>query len=575
MNEGNPGTLAILVTLLKPRLWSLGIRRFGAARPASPTGRGIRQSVIALIGALFWVLIFTVSLRVLTYFNKIEMLGDLLAYKLLAMLLVTLFSLLIFSNILAALSKLYLSRDLSLVHALPVPTHLLYLARWIEGSIDSAWMVLLYSMPVLIPYGIVFKASPAYYTVMILATLALAIIAAALSSGAVLLAVLWIPASRIRTLFLVLGVSLFIVLLLTFRMLRPERLADPEAFTTVMAYLDTLRAPTSLYLPSTWAYSALHGTLTGAKPLPIIDLALLFSCAGALGGVMVWAAGRYYYPGYAKSQTAAPRPMGQKVWSGRGLQRWVMGPRSTIALKEVRSFLRDQAQWTQLMLICALVVIYLFNFKALPLEKAPIKTIYLQNLLSFLNVGLASFVLTAIAARFAFPAVSNEGEAIWIIHAAPLSLRTFLWVKYAAYLIPLFILTEILVVMTNLLLNVTPFMMLISTATICLTVPGVVSLAVGLGAAYPDFKAETPAQAATGFGGLLFMMLAAIYIGAVLILEAGPVYTIMRAGFEARPLSGREQVWIVLNFGLSLVIHLAIILYPMRWGKKRLARVLQ
>jgi ABC-2 type transport system permease protein len=572
MTEGKPGTLAILATLLKPRLWSLGIR---APRPVSQTGKGIRQIIIALIGAVFWVLIFAISLRVLTYFNRIEMLGDLLAYKLLAMLLVTLFSLLIFSNILAALTKLYLSRDLQLVHALPLPPHLLYLARWIEASIDSAWMVVLFSMPVLVAYGMVFEAPLTYYAVVVLTLLALSLIAAALSSGSVLLAVLWIPASRIRTLFLVLGITLFIVLLLTFRMLRPERLADPEAFATVVAYLDTLKTPTALYLPSTWAFEALHGLLTGTVALPYLDLALLFSCAGALGGVMVWAAGRCYYPGYAKSQTAAPRPLGQTSWSGRGLQRWVSGPKSAIALKEVRSFLRDQAQWTQLFLICALVVIYLFNFKALPLEKAPIKTIYLQNLLSFLNVGLASFVLTAIAARFAFPAVSNEGEAIWIIHAAPLSVRTFLWVKYAAYLFPLFILTEILVVVTNLLLKVTPFMMVVSTATICLTVPGVVSLALGLGAAYPNFKAETPAQAATGFGGLLFMMLAAIYIGTVLILEAGPVYTIMRAGFEGRLLNGREQMWVILNFGLSLAIHLAIILYPMRWGEKRLAHLLR
>jgi ABC-2 type transport system permease protein len=575
MTEDKPGTLTLVFSLLKPRLWSLGIRPPGAQRPASSTGKGIRRIVIALIGAVFWVLIFTISLRVLTYFNRIEMLGDLLAYKLLAMLLVTLFSLLIFSNILSALTKLYLSRDLTLVHTLPLPPHLLFLARWIEASIDSAWMVVLYSMPVLLAYGVVFKASLVYYAIMILTIVALAITAAALSSGAVLLAVLWIPASRIRTLFLVLGLALFILLLLTFRMLRPERLANPEAFTTVMAYLDTLKTPTSLYLPSTWAFSALHDTLTGSTVLPFLDLALLFSFAGAIGGVMVWAAGRYYFRGYAKSQTAPPRPLGKGVLSGRGFQRWVIGPKSAIALKEVRSFLRDQAQWTQLLLICALVVIYLFNFKALPLEKAPIKTIYLQNLLSFLNVGLASFVLTAIAARFAFPAVSNEGEAIWILHAAPLSLRTFLWVKYSAYLVPLLILTEVLIVVTNILLNVTPFMMAISTATICLMVPGVVSLAVGLGAAYPDFKAETPAQAATGFGGLLFMMLAAIYIGTVLMLEAGPVYTILRAGFQERPLMSREQVWIVLNLGLSLAIHLAIILYPMHWGEKRLARVLK
>lgn len=573
MAESDPGPLAITAALLKPRLWSLGIRH-RRHRP-QVNGHWGRQAVITLVGLLFWALIFIVSLRVLTYFKNIEMLGDLLAFKLLAMLLVTLFSLLIFSNILAALSKLYLSRDLQLVHALPLPPHLLFAARWIEAGIDSAWMVILYSMPVLLAYGIVFSAPLQYYPIMVLVETSMAIIAAAISSTAVLLAVLFIPASRIRTLFLVLGITLFILLLLTFRMLRPERLADPEAFATVVAYLDTLQTPNALYLPSTWAFGALHGVLNGAVAVPWLDLALLISNAGALGGLMVWAAGRFYYPGYSKSQTAAARPLGTGIFSGRGLQRWVVGPKSAIALKEIRGFLRDQAQWTQLFLICALVVIYLFNFKALPLEKAPIKTIYLQNLLSFLNVGLASFVLTAIAARFAFPAVSNEGEAVWIIHAAPLPLKTFLWIKYAAYLVPLLILTEVLVVVTNLLLNVTPFMMLISTVTICLMVPGVVSLAVGLGAAYPNFKAETPAQAATGFGGLLFMMLAAIYISVVLVLEAGPVYTIMRAGFEGRHLALREELWIFLNFGLSLVIHLAMVHTPMRWGEKRLARFLE
>jgi ABC-2 type transport system permease protein len=574
MSNPAQGPLAILATLLKPRLWSLGIRFKGVSRQAS-SRRGARQAVITLIGALFWALIFSVSLRVLTYFKNIEILGDLLAFKLLAMLLVTLFSLLIFSNILAALTKLYLSRDLQLVHALPLPRHLLYTGRWIEATVDSAWMVVLFSLPVLIAYGIVFAAAPQYYLVMLLVVVALAIIAAALSSGAVFLSVLWVPASRIRTLFLLLGITLFVVLLLTFRMLRPERLADPEAFATVVAYLDTLQTPASVYLPSTWAFEALHDLLTRTTALPLIDIALLYSCAGMLTGLMVWAAGYCYYIGYSKSQTAAPRPLGQGIFSGRGLQRWVLGPKTAIALKEVRAFLRDQAQWTQLFLICALVIIYLFNFKALPLEKAPIKAIYLQNLLSFLNVGLASFVLTAIAARFAFPAVSNESEAIWIIHAAPLSLKSFLWIKYLVYLVPLLVLTEILVVVTNLLLNVTAFMMAISTATIFLIVPGVVSLAVGLGAAYPNFKAENPTQAATGFGGLLFMMLAAIYIGTVLVLEAGPVYTILRAGFDGRLLNGREQLWIFLNFGLSLVIHVAIILYAMRWGEKRLTRFLE
>ena len=59
-------------------------------------------------------------------------------------------------------------------------------------------------------------------------------------------------------------------------------------------------------------------------------------------------------------------------------------PSSTraLAVKEIKTFFRDQTQWSQLFLIAALVIIYIYNFKVLPLEKSPIKTVYLQNLLS-------------------------------------------------------------------------------------------------------------------------------------------------------------------------------------------------
>jgi ABC-2 type transport system permease protein len=146
-------------------------------------------------------------------------------------------------------------------------------------------------------------------------------------------------------------------------------------------------------------------------------------------------------------------------------------------VKEIKSFFRDQTQWTQLFLIAALFFIYIYNFEALPLEKAPIKTVYLQNLLAFLNMGLAAFVLTAVAARFAYPAVGSEGDAFWIVKSAPVSLRTFLWIKFSIYFFPLLVLTESVIITTNLLLQVTPFMMVLSTATIFFIVPGIVSSA--------------------------------------------------------------------------------------------------
>jgi hypothetical protein len=77
-------------------------------------------------------------------------------------------------------------------------------------------------------------------------------------------------------------------------------------------------------------------------------------------------------------------------------------------------------------------------------------------------MGLDLFVLTAITARFAYPAVSMEREAFWLVKSSPLSLKAFLWIKFFIYYFPLLILTEVLIITTNILLSVTPFMMTLS-----------------------------------------------------------------------------------------------------------------
>jgi ABC-2 type transport system permease protein len=185
-------------------------------------------------------------------------------------------------------------------------------------------------------------------------------------------------------------------------------------------------------------------------------------------------------------------------------------------------------------------------------------------------MGLAAFVLTAVTARFAFPSVSGEGGAFWIVRAAPVSIGAFLWIKFAIYLVPLLVLTEILVVITNLLLAVSPFMMGLSTVSLLLMTPGIVALGIGLGAAYPDFASENPAQAVTSFGGVLFMILSAAFIAAVILLQAGPVYHLFMAGLHGRKLSPGLVLWTAGAFGLALALCVAALILPMRFGGRRL-----
>ena len=290
--------------------------------------------------------------------------------------------------------------------------------------------------------------------------------------------------------------------------------------------------------------------------------------------LIVPAANSVYFNGVSKTQTAASRIV-RRPLSRRSILGGLSGPKGALVSKEIRTFFRDQTQWSQLFLIGALIVIYIYNFKVLPVDKSPIETVYLQNLLSFLNMGLATFVLSAITARFAYPAVSMEREAFWLVKSAPITLRQFLWTKCFIYLIPLLILSLVLILATNILLNVTPFMMALSTINVLLMVPGVIALGIGMGAAYPDFKSENPIQSVTSFGGLMFMLISALFIIAVLVLEAGPVYSIFIAQFNAIPLTMEQWMWAAGSFFLAFIICVLFFLVPMRYGERKLALYLQ
>jgi ABC-2 type transport system permease protein len=558
-------------TLLRPRL----IAAVSGFRRRNQSNHRIRIFLFAGVGLAFWLGTFAIFYRVLSYFQSVEDFGNILAMKLLSMMIITFFMLLLFSSIINSLSHLYLSRDLPLLHSLPVSLQDLFMSRWLGSVFDSSWMVAAFSLPVFLSYGLVFEAGFGFYIVALGAVFCLCLSASAISSLVVLLGAAALPAGKIRTLFVILGVALAMLLIMVLRMIRPEQLVNPDSFASVVLYLNSMQALSLPYLPTTWIADAVRHALSGEWITSLFNLALSLSFVFSLIFITQIAAGFLYFRGFSRAQTTAKRFFTQVTFRGHnweGLLFFLSRPAKAFAIKEVRSFFRDSTQWPQLFLICALIVVYLYNFSVLPLDKSPIKTVYLQNVFSFLNVGLAAFVLAAISARFVFPAVSQEGEAFWIIQAAPVSMKTFLWIKFFLYYIPLLILSEVLIVVTNILLGVTPFMMFLSIATIFCLVPAIVGLAVGLGARYPDFKSENPALSVTSFGGLLFMLLSFGLIAVVIILEAGPVYRIFMSRMHDQSLSGMQIFRFIASFFLALSLCIFSMLYPMKQGERNLLK---
>ena len=560
-----------LYLLLSPRI--IGFRN-GLARSASRARK--RAFVMAFVGLCFWAGMFVLSCRVLIYFQSVEVIGDLLAHHLLSMVLLTFFSLLIFSHIITALSNLYLSNDLQLCHSTPAPLEALFLSRSVYTLVDSSWMVIIFGLPVMMAYAYVYRPGVGYYFAVLHMGLAIAIIAAGIGILFTMIIVHIFPARRTRDIVMLLVIFLLAGLYLMFRFLRPERLVDPDAFFSVMQYLGALKTPDSPYLPTHWVTETLWGYLSGSSSKSsLFGPLFVWSTAAFLVVINIWVAGAIYFEGFSKSQEGKKRRRGGSTALNLLMKFFTMPmgrDLASIMNKDIRTFFRDNTQWSQLLLLGALVVVYLYNFSVLPLDRSPIRLEFLQNEIAFLNMGLAGFVLSAVSVRFIFPAVSSEGGAFWIIRSSPLPIKRFLWGKYAFYILPMLILGEVLIIFTNYLLNVTPFMMILSSVTMFLAIFGIVALGIGFGALYPNFKFENIAQVATGFGGVMYMIVSVLFIALIIVLEAGPVYVIFMANVKGVSLTGLQWLFIIPSFAAVLFIGILTVYKPMKMGLAALSQ---
>ena len=532
---------------------------------------GGKVLLLTVTGLAFWVTVFGVLYRVLRYFRGVEEIGPLLAAKLLGMALLAFGTILLLSNVITSLSTFFLARDLELLVAAPIDSIRLYLARLSETTLHSSWMVALMAVPIFAAYGIVYQGGWLFPPFAALVFVPFLVIPAVIGSAITLTLVTLFPARRTRDLLSVIAVGAIGAVILFFRLIRPEQLARPEGFRNLLDFLALLRTPTSPALPSEWASKTLMGYLTG--PFDALPLYLLWTTAAALvvlGGALHR---RLHATAFTRAQEGAERFVRGGRW--HRILSTLLRPAGTaqreFILKDAKLFFRDTTQWSQLILLAVLVVVYVFNIRALPLFRGERVPLFFVSLVTFLNLGLAGFVLAAIAARFIFPAISLEGRQMWLLRSSPLDLGAMLWSKYWTGTLPLLVLAVILISATNAILEVSAFMMVVTVGTIVVLTLAIAALALAFGTLYPQFDSSNAAQIPTSFGGLVFMMTTVALLGLVIVVEAGPVYQYLRA--TATTGTGQVTPAIGLALGGVALLCLGITAGALRLSVRRLAQL--
>ncbi|MDH3732750.1 MAG: hypothetical protein OEU54_04415 [Gemmatimonadota bacterium] len=541
-------TRKAIALLLRPKLLS--------ALGRGDKGRtiGKRIPTLLLTGGAAFAFLFLVGTRLLRTLREVPEVGPLLASKLLGLTLLLFLGILLLSNLIAALSSFFLAKDLPMVHEAPVDWLGLYGARLLETLGSSSWMVLLMVLPVLAAYQVVYGGDIGFYGLAVLTLFPYLLIPAAIGSAITLILVRVFPARRTRDILAFVSVIAGALLVVGLRVLRPERLVNPEGFRNLVDFLEVLRGPSSPWLPSEWMAQTLVGYLDGAFD-PFWLWMLWVTAVGfvALGAGLHWA---LYPRGFTRAQEGGESGQrGDRVWNVYSAMLRPLGlERREMVLKDTRVFFRDATQWSQLLVLGVLLFVYVYNIRVLPVHSSETMSRFLVSMVVFLNLALAGFILAAVAARFVFPAYSLEGRTLWLLRSSPLPPDIFVWSKYWSGAVPLLVLAVALTVMTNRILGVVPGIMTLSVVSIIALTLALVAQALAWGVAMPRFETGNAAQIPTSVGGMLFMLSALVTLVLVLISQFWALRGYVRSGLPWRETRDPTGTELAIALGATLLI---------------------
>lgn len=124
---------------------------------------------------------------------------------------------------------------------------------------------------------------------------------------------------------------------------------------------------------------------------------------------------------------------------------------------------------------------------------------------------IAIYFIASFALRFAFPSFSVEKKTSWILHTAPISFRKIFYGKYAFYVVVFSVLGSIMSTISTEALGMSPMLAFYSSLLLTTVILFVVTLAISLGALFPNTETDDPEVITTSMPGLFFTALALLY----------------------------------------------------------------
>ena len=527
----------------------------------------VKNLLFAGVGLLMLAALYGGFWRLLKYLEGVQMIGPMLSWKLTSMVLLMTFSMVIVSSIIISMTTLYYSFDLKFLFSTPLDLRSIFMDKALETVFYSSWTLVLAILPYIIALGRVKALGAGFYFAYAFLMVPFVMLAGAFGIFFSMLVMYAFPSSRTRDITWLLGSLSVAFVYVVFRFSKPEKLLRPDSLEIVAQYIQYLQSPTAPYMPSWWVTKAMVAYSAGHWLAFAWTSGVLVAAAAAVYFVIYRLSGVYYLRGFSGAQNS-PRFHGtRRLLPEQRLAASfpALRPLLTLYWKDRLALGRDARYWSQVILIAALIAVYLFSIRQLPLDTPDLK-----SMVSFLNVGVAGFVMAAIGLRFTFPAVSLEGSAYWLLKSSPLTTAAIMREKLSVSLLPSVLIGLVLITISNYLLHADLFVSALSTFTIAVAAVVVTVMGIGFGAVFPDFNVENIHQLESSYGGFLYMACAMGYLSLLVGAEAWPVQMHFAERF------GRAHAWdmrgVAASAVLFVLINAAALYIPWKAGLRKLER---
>jgi ABC-2 type transport system permease protein len=418
-----------------------------------------------------------------------------------------------FSGIVTSYATIFRSEEIPFLITRPFQMSEIVSYKFLESTWLSSWAFSFIVIPFVGAYAWHEQMSALLALWTLLFSVPFLIICSGLGTIVSLLFVRWFPGMRFMR---VCGVALLVGLGIGAYKLSHEAYGLSNEFQmNLTRMIPGLNLASSALLPSWWVSEGIMALARYEWYRGVMLLGMVVSTALMIYVTIEWLGGLTFYEGWQR--IAGSRGFGRR--SPLLLRRldgaFAVMPSDirAMVMKDLRIFVRDPMQWSQVLIFFGLLALYFVNLRSFRYHALPDNW---RNTIAFLNVFSVSAVMCSLSSRFVYPQLSLEGQGFWIIGLSPVTMRRVLLTKFSLSLAGMLVVSAGLMLISCSMLKAAPLTTTMALLVACAMSFAVSGLSTGLGTIFLDLDQRNPVAIVSGFGGTLNLVLSlAFMLGAI------------------------------------------------------------